>query len=787
MSLLSKVAISNLKENKYKSVLLIITIVLLTIILTIIGIICCGLDYKDYSLYSNTQGSFQAIYKGVSYEDALKIKSSKYLDNVGIGNDYAISVKNNGVELHLMYLDSTLLDLLYFESIEGRLPEGKNEIAIEEKYLKSMGKTYKIGDNIEISYDEEVSGKSGKEVFKIVGLLEKRDIKSEGTDCLGVISSKLIDKGKNNFNTYINLRENDFLSEFKVTEKLINIAKKIEIENYNIKINYEYIIYQRHTFSRDIFIISIVLIILVLGAIAIYSIFNISTILNVKEFGKLGMLGATKRQIQGILLREAFLVACISIPIGLFIGYCCSKIILLKIFKINSSIESLIKILIGVVIIILLTVIVSIIIPTRRAKDISPVEATKFNDKLNCGVGKRGILAINIKTLTCNKIFGYKNKIDIILIPSLISGVLIMTLSILLLSLEPEELARREVNGDFNISIKHFLLPNNEFDFTKGDLGNSLGEKLIEKIENLPGVVGLNTEKIIIAEVIGKENNIKKQVIKEEFERQIYNIQDMWLKGRINYDELIDEKGIIIGSSKLANDLGVKVNDNITITFYDGNKKINKDFLVKYICKNESQCIIVPSELISNLEHSGYSTSIAIEIDDNYYYYIKDYLKKLAYNNDNLVTKDLRIINTIYDSNYKVVKSLVYLLISIVSIICAMNHVNIMTTGIIVRKREVGILQAIGLSKRQLVKMFKMESLFYTNISIIVILFFGNIYAYAILWVLRFAGIKYLEYKFSFMLIFLVSCILLIGHIILSCIVTAHFYKKSLIEQLRYK
>lgn len=780
MNLLSKIAINNLKKNKYKSILLTITIVLLTILLTNVGIIYETLQQNYCRLYSNNNGDFQAIYKGLSYENALKVKSSTYLGNVGIGSDYAVLDNKDGSELYLDYLDKTSLDLLYIDLIEGRLPKEKDEIAIEYEYLKYIGDKHKIGDNIEIDYNEEGNGENGKKVFKIVGLLESRAKQSQRINYLGVISSRLIDKGKNNFNTYINIKKNYVLSEYKVRERLVNIAKGIGIDEYTIKINDEYIAYKKYKVRKDLFIFCIVLVILISGASAIYSIFHISTILNIKEFGKLRMLGATNRQIQGILIREVLILLCISICVGLIVGYWCSKIILLNKFNINN-IENEFKILFWVVIVTLLVVIISIIMPIKTAKKITPVEVGKFNDKFNRRLGRRGFPTINIKALTYSSIIHiYNMKTYVALGSSLVSGILVVTLSILLLSLNPEDLAQKYVNGDFRILISDVSLKYNDtyFEGTEA-LRNPLGGDFRQEVENIPGVLNLNLEKTLVAEVRGTNDKVKRQVVKGEFREQL-------LKENVDYDDLIAENGAIIGSSELANDLGVNVGDNITITFYDGNNKINKEFLVKYICKNESQDIIVPSELINNLEYSDYTTSIVVNIDKNYYDYVKSCLKDIIYNINNVELKDLRVITNICESNYEIIKLLIYLIIIIVSIICAMNNVNIMITSIIIRKRELGVLQAVGLSKRQLVRRIGLESLFYTNLSIGVIFVFSNLFAYIFLWILRYFEIIDLKYKLSFMPALLMGCILLIGDIILYCIIRVHFYRESPIEQLRH-
>ncbi|MBU5584612.1 ABC transporter permease, partial [Enterococcus sp. S181_ASV_20] len=67
------------------------------------------------------------------------------------------------------------------------------------------------------------------------------------------------------------------------------------------------------------------------------SIYYVSLINKVQEFGKLAALGATKRQIRQIILRENLIVAGLSIPAGLLIGIAAVKFVF---FQLISSISS---------------------------------------------------------------------------------------------------------------------------------------------------------------------------------------------------------------------------------------------------------------------------------------------------------------------------------------------------------------------------------------------------------------------------------------------------------------
>ena len=75
-------------------------------------------------------------------------------------------------------------------------------------------------------------------------------------------------------------------------------------------------------------IVIIMAIIMLAGAITVYSIYYVSMSQRIQEFGKLKAIGATRRQIRQIVLREGLCIAALAIPAGLLIGTPVSKAIL---------------------------------------------------------------------------------------------------------------------------------------------------------------------------------------------------------------------------------------------------------------------------------------------------------------------------------------------------------------------------------------------------------------------------------------------------------------------------
>lgn len=75
-------------------------------------------------------------------------------------------------------------------------------------------------------------------------------------------------------------------------------------------------------------------------------------------------------------------------------------------------------------------------------------------------------------------------------------------------------------------------------------------------------------------------------------------------------------------------------------------------------------------------------------------------------------------------------KGACYALLFVIGMIGFMNMANTVITGIVTRKRELGVLQAIGMTGKQLNRMLQMEGIFFTAGTSVIALTLGNVLGY---------------------------------------------------------
>lgn len=324
MKFISRLAKGSLKSNKSKSLLIGITIMLTTVLLTSIGIICAGWIESNKEVTIERSGSHHALYKRATYDEIRVIENNIDIEKFGVMTTVGIS-SFEGNNLGIAYLDENGKEMANVEFVQGVMPKSNDEIAIQDGYLKLLGQEVKVGDKIKLEYESRGTGILKEKEFTISGLMKTSDFNVGNKNYSAVISEQFLRQEEAyvdmEFNTYVRVNDEDNLSGNDIEFKVKEVATNVGINEYDVRINEDYI----NAMKPDMGVvgggIAIVLIVILSSILVIYSIFYVSIITKVQEYGKLRAVGATKRQIKCIILREGMVLAAIAIPIGLVVGY----------------------------------------------------------------------------------------------------------------------------------------------------------------------------------------------------------------------------------------------------------------------------------------------------------------------------------------------------------------------------------------------------------------------------------------------------------------------------------
>lgn len=792
MKTLTNIVKGNLKSSKAKSVLICITIMLTTTLLTSVGIICNNWLKTNKAATIEYSGSFEGIYKRVNKDKLDIIKNNASIDQYGIYKAIGTSQYEDS-NLGLIYADNTIKNMANIKFEDGTMPEKENEIAIESGYLNLLNNGAKIGDKIKLSYESLSTGEIKEKEFILSGILQTSDISKAQKSYSAIISksyfvSEEVDENTK-YNVYINIVKPKKLTADEVKESILSIAKNMGIEEYDVRINTDYI----NASNPDPQVIAggivVALIIILSSMLVIYSIFYVSVINKVHEYGKLRAVGATKRQIRKIILREGFILSCISIPLGIAIGYLIGQVVILKALKMDRyGVGGMnIFIAIGVAVITVISVLLSLLKPMKMACNISPVEAMRYDGNDSKQKKRKGYEEINLKKITFANLSRNKKRTVITLLSLSLSGILFIVASTIMNCMNPENMAKDHSLGDITVYLDNYDWnedgSNNLYDI---QANNPLGKEMCERLENIPGVKKINMEKSAWASIdIGAGEKNLEDI--QGFDKEFYDeLSEHLVEGEINKEALESGEGLVYTHPSYAKEIGIKVGSTQVITIYDGKDSYKKEFTVLALVDIGGASIRIPESVMDSLIKTDTTIRVGLEIKKDMLKSVEEEIKNITDNDEYLSYGTLEDSIETYKKSMAITSVLIYSLVIIIGVIGLMNLINTMITSIITRKRELGILQAIGLSDKQLVKMLQIEGLFYTVGTLLITLTLGNILGYIAVIIFRNTGASYAIYDYPLTQTIIMIVAITLVQILITYMVTNNFKKDSLVDRIRY-
>lgn len=124
------------------------------------------------------------------------------------------------------------------------------------------------------------------------------------------------------------------------------------------------------------------------------------------------------------------------------------------------------------------------------------------------------------------------------------------------------------------------------------------------------------------------------------------------------------------------------------------------------------------------------------------------------------------------------------LLAGMIGLIGVLNFVNTILTGMVTRKREFAMMEAIGMTKRQLVAMLMVEGLCYAGITIICSLILSSAFSLGIVRMIG-NGIWFLKYRFTLIPVLIASPVLILLGVLVPGAVYRLRRQGSIVEEIR--
>ena len=774
-----------MKANRTRNLFTVFAIVLTTFMIT--TVFSLGINYMENMklMQVRTAGTTADVSLAMpTAEQEQQIKDLEYVKTVGtqymVGSVAEKNDEGRELSIALQYYDTTEWEKHYQEAIkdlEGKYPASENEIMLSEDALSQLGITDpKLNMEIPLSYYD----KNGQQerTFTLSGWFHSYT----GTG-MGFVSEAYCK------NAGYTMAQDGVLSLSlnKMPDDFHRIQKDVELnENQSFSGS---VSMKSSNGSVIAMVILLVFFIIGSGYLLIYNVLYISISKDTRFYGLMKTLGTTQAQIKSLVKSQAVKVACIGIPIGILLATAVSfgivPLVLNEGFEQGKSMMEaevffhpsiyILSILFSAV-----TVWIACNAPAKAAAKISPVEALKFQNfapkktksRNSTNGGKLHVMAFH-------NVFRDKKR-AILVFMSLFMGItMILGVNGVIGSMNAENFIKAYMDYHFeynDIQFEQPEQPNKEVP--------QFDEHFVEQIQQVNGIENVDVQKTVWAGIDFDETalegfmKIKYEDSRYKSKGQSYEQMIEALKGYADDGEygcyittLDDDKALeeynakhpdtpidieafkrgetaIAGKDTEYNAPNTAlVGETLTLTAdsTDGKAtdfKIDGAFYYDDYSNNLSDSIgrrtdiqIVPNIIfvseagMERLTKEPIISAIGVDIKD--------------FNDLERIDSELQAINsTLTESEWQMKSAInqkeqfnqMFYSVNLLGngaailliVIGLINFVNVMLTGVVARKNEFAIMESIGTTKKQIMKILTLEGGIYALISTLLIMTFGN-------------------------------------------------------------
>lgn len=818
MKMTTRVAYCNMRHYKSKNILIGIAIILTTFLLFVIPSIGKDMVEVNFAVINKIYPTWHALYRNVDESTVMKLAAHHDVKTYGLRSD-AGYMNLEDATVSMMYMDRTGMELYKVKLKEGQLPQKENDIVVSKGILEALGQNGKIGDTITVPYqilkDDGLDYTKEKD-FRICGFLADNESSKEQKQYTSLVSEAFlkaeipVEQVKYRFLLQVNGQKGNTTADY--TETIQNIARQFGISEDDMNINKEYLAANYVDPATIPVIVGIMLIVVLAGIITIYSVYYVSMNQRVREFGKLKAIGATKRQLRQIVLREGMGVALFAIPIGLLIGTVAVKVVLLQFVEHAKDSNVLITeaykvvakgevqlyywwIYLLAIAVTLCTVYLSLMKPMRMAAKVSEIEAMRYQGgSKRQKSSRKGYQFLNIGRLTKRNLAENKKKSTITIVSMAVTGIFVMMVATVLSCANPMESAKSSIVGQYEISpiVESGNKEHPEYEWAEVQKNNPLNEGLKQQIEELDGVERVDVFTALKVSGGPFEEKIGTEFINGVPEEYAEELKKGITEGNVTYEELKSGDKVILDRALLHWYPDIKVGDKLKLNIHDGDNTFQKEIEVAAIGEygtglTNYNCLIMAKEGAEKLTINNSSSYFQVIADKDYDEALEASLQAIVDGSGRLQMRTWKNEYDTWENAIQMTRGACYAFIIILAAISIMNLINTMINSVHVRKKELGMMQAIGMSDRQLMKMLQLEGIFYTVGTLIISIGVGSLAGYPLfLYAKRTGMFDISTYHYPVTAAIIIILTLFVIQMLLAIFIAKSVRKDSLIERIRF-
>lgn len=754
-----------MKANRGRNMILILAIIMTTVMFTaLFTAFTSVVKSKQQQEMRRTMDASHITVQDLTQTQFEEVKHFEKIDRYGY-TIFMATAENKELDqsmTEIRYADEFGAESYMCKPAKGRMPQAYDEIALSTITMELLGVPKELGSKVILEYT--LSGVKQSHEFVLSGywkgdpLFLAQEVWVSKSFCKENVKQATVEslsagdlEGSYNLSLWL---ENVFnLNQY---EKEIGERYKISQTAARVSVNPAVNLFEGDAIPYNS-IVLLLLIIFISGYLIIYNVFYISITRDIRTYGLLKNIGTTGTQLKQIVRSQAWILSCVGIPVGLFIGYLVGNIMTpyLLVEGIGAKVEVVLNthplIFVTAALFSLFTIFMGSMQPCRIVAGISPVEAVRMTENdLETRSGKTG--KITPAAMAAGHMRRTWKKTILVVISLALPIVVLNATYTIIKGFQFDNYINSFISCDFNISglastgtaselkgvtqevisevMKHpdtlstALVYDSE---SKHELSETGYKNLSNIIQSAQDVDFLDT----YAAGIERQFLDKREVISHVLgmNKAAFDKLSM-IEGEADYAAFSSGEYVIMGNQDQGLGQYYNTGDQVELSFENGSSKyytvmgivdIPYDLGYRFGTGNWfDYTFILPETEYISMEGNEHAMLAGVDVkegrDQSYEKWLADYIEsseKTLY-----VESKLTILDECkaFVRKYYVIMSI---LCTVLFLIGLLNLFNTSSVTMMARRKELSILEAVGMTKKQSSRMLVTEGMITLGMAVL--------------------------------------------------------------------
>ena len=729
--ILFRIVKNNLLSRPLASILSLLSIILASTLVLTVALYLIGTEEAEQRVLDNMQ---HVMYMNVTEEQVSEIASDEKTEMTVPYKPCDTEFEMDGVRFNLVYYDSIEKGIRTYILSEGAAPERYNEIVVDKAFMSALGKEASIGTALTL----DLNGRT--EDFIICGYTDDHySTLNHPVRVSRAFADQSPEMKAIPYTALVRLSETSDMPVSTFTTAVYQIALDYGVERADVNINgkFEESLQDGNSSLYAIFLLSAV--IALACGIVIYSIFYLSVTSRVQQIGQFLTIGMTQKQVRKMIRREGLLLNLISIPASLLISGIVSLILLPDGWNLRNYC------LFGAIFSVLSVVIVQISIgkPASIASIVSPIEASRSSfsgddSTADKTVGHHRLSPFRLALMTNRN---SRKKWRFTSVSLAFGGILFMVAAVWIGAWDDEAYSRQNSfqDSEYHISYLYDHSYPRTYGITDMQLDGHLSQALKEEIEAIPHVKSVHVEQEGFGNVSYQGATFLQSFSPLTAESEEYFQLDA--EGNNTYEYMAEHDAILITDkdfSENINGITFIPGDKITLNYFDGEEHTVELEIAAVSSEGvrtntERPTFFMTDQTMKKLWGDMNTASTFYITAENYEENgdaVENAIRSLTEQYSDLSLWTLRE-QQIEDSGMIArQKAQIYGISAFLILFGIFNLINTVLSSIASRRKELSMLESVGMQQRQIVSMLFYENLLHMVPNMLITLIAGTLAGY---------------------------------------------------------